>query len=105
MEPHLTQAGAANTGPLDAVLVQSKVLLPAFGALHLRNSNWGFPGDSVAKNPPENAGDAGDVGLIPEWGRSPGGGNDNPLQYSCLKNSMEKGDWRDIVHRVTKSGA
>ena len=44
----------------------------------------------MVKNPPANAGDTGDVGLIPGRGRSPGGGNDNPLQYSCLENPMDK---------------
>ena len=42
----------------------------------------------VVKNPPANAGDIRDAGSIPGWGRSPGGGNGNPLQYSCLENSM-----------------
>ena len=46
----------------------------------------GFPGGSVVKNPPANAGDIRDVGLIPGSGRSPGGGHGNPLQYSCLEN-------------------
>ena len=46
----------------------------------------GFPGGSVVKNPPDNAED---VGSIPGSGRSPGGGNGNPLQYSCLENSMD----------------
>ena len=54
----------------------------------------GFPGGTVVKNPPVHAGDAGDVGLIPGLGRSPGGGNGNPLQYSCLKNPMDRGAWR-----------
>ena len=45
-----------------------------------------FPGDSVLKNRPANAGDAGNMGSMPGSGRSPGGGNGNPLQYSCLKN-------------------
>ena len=49
-----------------------------------------FPGDSVAKNPPA---DAGDAASILEWGRSPRGGNGHPLQYSCQKNSMDKGAW------------
>ena len=44
------------------------------------------------------------VGLIPGSGRSPGGGNDNPLQYSCLGNPMDRGAWWATVHRVTKSG-
>ena len=57
----------------------------------------------VVKNPPVNAGDVRDVGLIPEWERSPGGGHGNPLQYSCLENPMDRGAWRAIVHRVTKS--
>ena len=55
----------------------------------------GFPGDSVVKNLPANAGDARDMGSIPESGRSPGVGNDNPLQYSCLENSMDRGAWQD----------
>ena len=46
-----------------------------------------FPGNSVAKNLPANAGDTGDLGLIPGSGRSPGGGNGNPLQNSCLEKS------------------
>ena len=50
------------------------------------NSTKGFPGDSVVKNPLVNAGDSEDSGLTPGWGRSPGGGNGNPLQYSCLEN-------------------
>ena len=45
----------------------------------------------MVKNPPANAGDTGDVGLIPGLGRSPGGGHSNPLQYSCLENPMERG--------------
>ena len=45
----------------------------------------------VAKNPPASAGDAREVGLIPESGRSPGGGNGNPFQYSCQENPMESG--------------
>ena len=47
--------------------------------------NMGFPGGSVVKHLPANAGDAGDVGSIPGSGRSPGGGNGNPLQHSCLE--------------------
>ena len=52
----------------------------------------------VVKNPPANAGDARDKGLIPGSGRSPGGGNGNPLQYSCLENPTDRG-----VHGVAKS--
>ena len=59
----------------------------------------GFPGGSVVKNPHTKAGD---MGLIPESGRSPGEGNDNPLQYSCLGNPMDRGAWWATVHGVTK---
>ena len=52
----------------------------------------------VVKNPPANAGDKTDAGLIPELGRLPGKGNGNPLQYSCLENPMEIGSWWDTVH-------
>ena len=54
----------------------------------------------MVKNPPANAGD---VGLIPESGKSPGEGNGNPLQHSCQENPKDRGDWRAIVHAVTKS--
>ena len=50
-----------------------------------------------------NAGDEGDTGSAPGLGRSPGGGNGNPLQYSCLKNPKDRGPWRATVQRVTKS--
>ena len=64
-----------------------------------------FPGGSVVKNSPANAGDAGDVGLIPGLGRSLGEGNGNPLQCSCLENPMDRGAWRAAVHGVAKSWA
>ena len=51
----------------------------------------GFSGGSVVKNPSANVGGLEDAGLIPGLGRSPGGGNDNPLQYSCLENPMDRG--------------
>ena len=56
----------------------------------------------VVKNLPANAGDKRDVGLIPELGRSSGGGHGNPLQYSCLENPMDRGAWRAMVHRVAE---
>ena len=63
----------------------------------------GFPGGSVVKNPPASIGDAGDVGLIPGLGRSPGIGNGNPLQDSCLENSMDRGARRATVHVVEEN--
>ena len=54
----------------------------------------------MVKNPPANAGDP---GWIPGSGKSPGGGNGNPLQYSCLENPMERGAWWATVHRVAES--
>ena len=66
---------------------------------------WKFlsPGGLLVKKTPANAGDAGAVGLIPGSGRSPGVGNGNPLQYSCLENSVDRGAWQATVHRATKS--
>ena len=57
----------------------------------------------VVKNPPANAGDIRDIGLIPELGRSPGGGHGNPLQYSCLEYPLDRGAWRATIHAVAKS--
>ena len=60
----------------------------------------GFPDDSDGK---ESACNAGDLGSVPESGRSPGEGNDNRLQYACLENSMDRGHWQAAVHGVAKS--
>jgi len=57
----------------------------------------------LVKNLPAKAGDTRNTGLIPGSGRSPGEENGNPLQYSCLDNSMDRGDWQAIVHGVAKS--
>ena len=59
-----------------------------------------FPGGSVVKNSPANVGEA---GSIPESGKSSGEGNGNPLQYSCLENSMDRGAWQATVHSITES--
>ena len=59
-------------------------------------------GSLGVKNLPTNAGDARDVGLIPESGRSPGVASGNPLYYSCLENSMDRGAWWATVHGVKK---
>ena len=62
---------------------------------------WDFPGGSVGK---ESACNAGDPGLFPESGRSPGEENGNPLQYSCLENPMGRGAWWATVHGVARVG-
>ena len=56
----------------------------------------------MVKNPPANARNTGDMGLIPGSGGSPGEGNGNPLQYSCLENFMDRGAWWAIVHGVAE---
>ena len=61
----------------------------------------GYPGDSVLKNPSANGGD---TGLLPGLGRSPGEGNGKPLQYSCLRNPIDRGAWRATVRGVTRVG-
>ena len=60
---------------------------------------YGFPDSAVVKNPPANAGN---MDLILGWGRCPGGGHGNPLQYFCLENPMDRGAWRATVSGVTK---
>ena len=60
-------------------------------------------GGAVVKNLPANAGDTRDTGSIPGSGRSPGEGNGNPLQYSCLENPMDRGPWWAIVHGIAES--
>ena len=63
----------------------------------------GFPSGSVVKNPPPNAGETGDMGSIPVSGRSPGEGNGNPPQYSCLENPMDRGAWWATIHRLAEA--
>ena len=76
-------------------LMQSKLFFQ-------RKFNQGFTGGTVVKNPPANAGDTTDAGSIPGTERFPGVGNGNPLQYSCLENSMNRGAWWVTVHRVAE---
>ena len=64
---------------------------------------WASQVALVVKNLPANVGDISDTDSIPGWGRSPGGGNGNPLQYSCLENPTDRGAWQATVHRVTES--
>ena len=72
--------------------LKHQMILDSFGVCFVLffNSILGFPGGSVVKNLPANVGNAGDTGSIPAWERSPGGGNGNPLQYSCLEKSHEQ---------------
>ena len=70
------------------------------GSLAYLTAHEGFPGDSVVKKMPASAGN---TGLIPGSRRSPGGGNGNPLQCSCLGNPTDRGAWGAIVHGVAKS--
>ena len=65
-----------------------------------REAYWGFPGGSDGK---ESACNVGDPDSIPELGRSPGEGNGNPLQYSCLMNPKDRGAWQAKGHEVAKS--
>ena len=76
--------------------------MPHYSGWHLRGilSNLSFHGSSKGK---ESACNARQLGFIPGSGRSPGEGNGNPLQYSCLENSMDRGAWRAAVHRVAES--
>ena len=80
-------------------------LLDNISDLHCAKPNiiWASQVVLVVKNPPANAGDIWDAGSNPGLGRSPGEGNGNSLQYSCLENSMDREAWWAIVHRVAKS--
>ena len=77
-------------------LTKMKIYFPTYDGCR------GFPHGSVVKNPPANAGDIGDAGSIPGLGRSPGVGNGNPLQSSCLGNSTDRGALWATVHGVSK---
>ena len=86
--------------PIDFMNVDIPRLLVWFWLERSALVAWGFPGGSDGK---ESACNAGDLCSILGSGRSPGEGNSYPLQYSCLENSMDKGDWRATVHGVAKS--
>ena len=99
----LTQCTLRAWGPGLAECHEPKLQSAPFSPLLALNStlskfHWGFPGGSVVKNPPANAGD---TGSNPGLGRSSGEGNGNPLQYSCLENPMDTEVWWATVHRVT----
>ena len=71
--------------------------------LYCKTVDKGFPDGPVGKESTCNAGDTGNVGSVPGSGRSPGEGNGNPLQYSCMENPMDRGAWWAIIQRVEKS--
>ena len=71
--------------------------------IKVRMVNSGLPFCGSAGK--ESACNAGDLGSVPRWGRSPGGGHGNPLQYSCLENPIDRGAWRAIVHGIAESQA
>ena len=70
---------------------------------HFKSINLSSQVALVVKNPPANAGDIKDAGLIPGSGRSPVGRHGNPLYYSCLENPMDRGAWKFTFHRSQKS--
>ena len=75
---------------------------PAGNLFHHKYTRW-LPGDQVAENPLASAGDTRDTGSVPRWGRAPGGGNGNALQYSCLENPTDGGAWRATAMGSQKS--
>ena len=93
-EEHMLQTEG---GPSQRAIVASKCGMVSF--YELGNFTGDFPGGSVVKNPPANAGDS---GSLPGLGRSPGERSGNPLQYSCLRNSMDRGTWWARDHGVAK---
>ena len=77
---------------------------PSSPESHMMYSTYlGFPGGPSGKESASQSEDIRDMGSIPGSGRSPGGGNGNPLWYSCLENPMDIGAWQAMVHQVTKS--
>ena len=96
------------TRPIEAMSMSSSCGNPSTQLLlnkHILSTYIGLPRWEVknpvaVKNLPANAGDLRTTGSIPGSGRSPGEGHDNPLQYSCLENSMDRGAWQALVHRV-----
>ena len=88
---HFTFPRGQSLTVIDALLLVIRMMISSVN---------GFPGGSVGK---ESACNVGDLGLIPGLGRAPGKGNSNPLQCSCLENSMDRGAWVATVHGVAKS--
>ena len=84
---------------------RTQFLIARMANKHLLKVYWASQVAQVVNNPPANAEDIRDSGLIPGLERSPGGGHGNPLKYSCLENPKDRGAWVDTVHGVTKRQA
>ena len=114
-ESHLLVAGSTRcvsgstkvspeVGALPAEVRPGKGLpLPCSKDFPRHRKTMGFPGGTALKNPSANAGEARDAGSFPGLERTPGEGNGNPLQYSCLENPMDRGAWRATFHGVAES--
>ena len=72
------------------------------GRLRLTHTHYASQVALGIKNLPANTGDGSKAGSVPGSGRSPGGGHGDPLKYSCLENSMDRGAWQDTIHGVAK---
>ena len=103
----MTSALASLGHPPHRHLLHCNMMLPDFSIWAQLIFSLDFPGGLLVSHhlllPPGNAEDAGDEGSIPGWGRSLGGGNGNPLHYSCLGNPMDREAWWATVHGVEKS--
>ena len=91
------------TGYMDAYICQIQTTFKTsefYLKIYQVSQQWIFPGGSAVKKLPANAGD---ISLIPRWGKSPGEENSNPLQYSCPGNPMDREAWWATVHGVAKS--
>ena len=93
------QRGLFLTTLCTAAASQTPACGPPYGAVESDSMEVALE----VKNPPVDAGNLRDAGLIPGSGRFPGGGHGNPLQYSCLENPMDRAAWGSTVHRVTES--
>ena len=97
----MAELGLEMASPTSSLAIRIQTQTKLMNGARDENCHYpGFPGGSDGN---ESAYNVGDLGSIPGAGRSPGKGNSNPLQYSCLENSMDREAWRGTVHGVTKS--
>ena len=102
LHTHGREWNAKRPGCLSPLVMSISVSFKFFTVRLYRLTVSGFRSGSVMKNMPASTGDTGNMGSIPGSRRSPGGGNGNPLQYSCLENPVDRRTWRGTVHRVTQ---